>query len=103
MARQFAPDREEIEFTALWIPKVRPRRMRFAAFQHPQCSQTATLDPQEAERGIASCQVGPQQFQSRVTPKDHYCVLQELRINQQIDGDTAVHRSRGPWSLGRRD
>src|SRR5262245_12117796 len=103
MARQLAPDRGEIVFTTLWIPEMRPRRMRFPAFQHAQCGQTATLDPQEAERGIAPCQVRPQQFQSRVTPEDHYRVLQELRINQQIDCDTTVHCPWGPWSLGRRD
>src|SRR5215831_10493718 len=103
MARQFAPDRGEIEFTALWIPEVPLRSMRFAAFQHPQGSQTATLDPQEAKRGIPPCQMGSQQFQSRVTREDHYRVLQELLTSAQIDGDAALHGLRGPWSLCRWD
>ena len=91
MARQFTPDVGEIVFTTLWIPEVCPRRMRVAASQHPQGGQTPTLDPQKAERGIAPGQVRPQQFQGRVTPEDDHRVLQELRINQHIDRDTAVH------------
>jgi hypothetical protein len=90
-ARQFTPNIREIVLATLRIPEVRPRRMRFPASQHPQGGQTPTLDPQEAERGIAPGQVGPQQFQGRVTPEDDHRVLRELRINQQIDRDTAVY------------